>query len=221
MKVLNYCSNIIWQSLSIKLIRTFGLFYLVLVYGINLLWEIIPNANGLIINNFLIWILLAFISRFTSSIYKTILIENIRLGNYLQKSFLKDKKKLIRKSWVNFRNNLVAGIFIFFGLILLIYPGVVLLKRYQYVSLISEDLLLGPIESLKLSRKISEEKGWEAFSFILLSSIFAYLPILFLTLLVGGDLFYKLISLSYIGWMGNNIGVLVLMPYYKDYRQVS
>ncbi len=215
MKVLNYCSNIIWQSLSIKLIRTFGLFYLVLVYGINFLWEIIP------INNFLIWILSFFISRFTSNIYETILIENIRLGNYLQKSFLKDKKKLIRKSWVVFRNDLVAGIFIFFGLILLIYPGVVLIKRYQYVSLISEDLLLGPIESLKLSRKISQEKGWEAFNFCLLSSIFAYLPILFLTLSVGGDLFYNLISLSYIGWMGYNISVLVLMPYYKDYRQVS
>ena len=183
----NYCSNIIWQSLSLKLIRTFGLFYLILIYGINFIWKI-P------INNFLTWILLFFISEFFFAIYESILIENIRLGNYLQKSFLNDKKKLIRKSWIIFRNDLVATIFISFGFILLIYPGVVLSKRYQYVSLISEDLLLGPIESLKLSRKISEEKGWEAFSFILLSSIFAYLPILFLTLLVGGDLFYKLIS---------------------------
>ena len=209
----NYCSNIIWQSLSLKLIRTFGLFYLILIYGINFIWKI-P------INNFLTWILLFFISEFFFAIYESILIENIRLGNYLQKSFLNDKKKLIRKSWIIFRNDLVATIFISFGFILLIYPGVVLSKRYQYVSLISEDLLLGPIESLRLSRKISENKGWEAFNFWFLSSIFASLPILFLSVF-GLNLFFDLISSLYIPWVAYNIRLLVLMPYYKDYRQVS
>ena len=35
----------------------------------------------------------------------------------LKKSFLNDKKKLIRKSWIIFRNDLVATIFISFGFI--------------------------------------------------------------------------------------------------------
>ena len=206
----NYCSKIIWDSFSIKLIRTFGLYYLLLVVVFNFI-----QTNS--ISYTPIWIILSLISTFTSALYETILIENIRLGNYVQKNFLKDRRKLVKKSWIMFRNKFIASFFILLGLILFVYPGVVLAKRYQYVSLISEDLLMGPIETLKLSRKISEEKGWQTFNICFLSYSVAILPVAFLILLIN-NVSYEFIISVYAPWIRFNIPLLVLIPNYKIYK---
>lgn len=206
----NYCSKIIWDSFSINLIRTFGLYYLLLVVVFNFI-----QTNS--ISYTPIWIILSLISTFTSALYETILIENIRLGNYVQKNFLKDRRKLVKKSWIMFRNKFIASFFIFLGLILFVYPGVVLAKRYQYVSLISEDLLMGPIETLKLSRKISEEKGWQTFNIWFLSGFVALLPVAFLNLLIN-NVSYEFIISVYAPWISFNIPLLVLIPNYQIYK---
>ena len=122
----NFCANIIWQSLSIKLIRAFGLYYLFFEFLPAFIFQFQTlKSNGFI------WIILFIFSSVGSAIYETIFIENMRLENYFIGSLLRDKKKRIKKTWIIFRNNFIANIFIFLGLILFIYPGVVLIKRYQ------------------------------------------------------------------------------------------
>ncbi len=209
----NFCANIIWQSLSIKLIRAFGFYYLFFEFLPAFIFQFQSLKS-----NFFIWIILFLFSSVGSVIYETIFIENMRLENYFIGSLLRDKKKRIKKTWIIFRNNFIANIFIFLGLILFIYPGVVLIKRYQYVSLISEDLLLGPIKTFKLSRKISEEKGWHLFNIWFLSSLVASLPVAFLNLITS-DLVYNIISALYFPWIRYNTRVLVLMPIYKEYMK--
>ena len=86
----NYCSKIIWDSFSIKLIRTFGLYYLLLVVVFNFI-----QTNS--ISYTPIWIILSLISTFTSALYETILIENIRLGNYVQTQDKIKAKRVARK----------------------------------------------------------------------------------------------------------------------------
>ena len=93
-----------------------------------------------------------------------------------------------------------------------------LIKRYQYVSLISEDLLLGPIKTFKLSRKISEEKGWYLFNIWFLSSLVASLPVAFLNLITS-NLVVIIISALYFPWIRYNTRVLVLMQIYKEYMK--
>ena len=148
--MLDLAKKIILKVFNPKIIKAFGLYYLFLVTAFKLL-------QGLSIPYPLVWIISAILFRITSTIYKTIFIENIRLENYYEIPVIKNKKKLFIKSWIVFRNALIGDLFIVLGIVLLIFPGIILAKRFQYVDVISEDLSLGPLKSLKLSSQISKK----------------------------------------------------------------
>lgn len=209
----NYCKNIALKSLDIKLIKAFGFYYLILVVFSNILSKILViSGYGTIIFGF-------FIIPASTAIFETILIENIKNENYNKIPKLINKKQLLKKSWVVLRNKIFSGFLIIGGSLCFLVPGIILFKRYQYASLISEDLLLNPGETLKLSRKISENKGWQVFNATLFSSVLAILPILiFLTL--PNKSVYDFVSLIYFPWSSITIQTLILMPVYKEYKKI-
>ena len=207
----NFCIKIISQATNLRLIKTYGLYYLILIVGFSCLEKItisVPFLN-------LIAIIIELIA---SLIYSVIFISNIRLDNYENPPVIEEnKKKLLLKSWLLIRNELVAGFFAGLGLICFIWPGIVLLKRYQYVIFITEDLQLGPIDALRLSRKLSEEKGWQTFNATLISYLFAALPVI--VFFIFNQFIYSLLLIIYWQWMAQTMYVLILMPNYKIYKE--
>ena len=210
--MLDLAKKIILQVFNPKFIRAFGLYYLILIAAFKLL-------QGLSVPYPLIWIFSLILFRITSTIYKTIFIENIRLENYYEIPVIQDKKKLLTKTWVVFRNAIISDLLIVIGIVLLIFPGIILAKRFQYVDVISEDLLLGPIKSLKLSSQISKKRGWKIFISNLLISISITFPIYFL-LLVNKS-FFDLANAFYLMWVIYSVDVFIIMPNYKKYLEES
>ena len=210
--MLDLAKKIILKVFNPKIIKAFGLYYLFLVTAFKLL-------QGLNIPYPLVWIISAILFRITSTIYKTIFIENIRLENYYETPVIKNKKKLFIKSWIVFRNALIGDLFIVLGIVLLIFPGIILAKRFQYVDVISEDLSLGPLKSLKLSSQISKKRGWEIFFSNILISISITFPIYFLILL--NKSFFDLANALYLMWVIYSVDVFIIMPNYKKYVEES
>jgi len=210
--MLDLAKKIILKVFNPKIIKAFGLYYLFLVTAFKLL-------QGLSIPYPLVWIISAILFRITSTIYKTIFIENIRLENYYETPVIKNKKKLFIKSWIVFRNALIGDLFIVLGIVLLIFPGIILAKRFQYVDVISEDLSLGPLKSLKLSSQISKKRGWEIFFSNILISISITFPIYFLILL--NKSFFDLANALYLMWVIYSVDVFIIMPNYKKYVEES
>ena len=207
----NYCIKIISQATNLRLIKAYGLYYLILIVGFSFLAEITISVPFL-------YIIAIIVGTIASFIYRVIFISNIRLDNYENPPVIeKNKRKLLLKSWLLFRNELVAAFFASLGLICFIWPGIVLLKRYQYVIFITEDLELGPIEALRLSRKFSEEKGWQAFNATWISGLLAALPVI--VFFIFNQFIYNLLSIIYLQWMTQTLYVLILMPNYKIYKE--
>ena len=206
--MLDLAKKIILKVFNPKIIKAFGLYYLFLVTAFKLL-------QGLNIPYPLVWIISAILFRITSTIYKTIFIENIRLENYYETPVIKNKKKLFIKSWIVFRNALIGDLFIVLGIVLLIFPGIILAKRFQYVDVISEDLSLGPLKSLKLSSQISKKRGWKIFFSNILISISITFPIYFLILL--NKSFFDLANALYLMWVIYSVDVFIIMPNYKKH----
>ena len=207
----NYCIKIISQATNLRLIKAYGFYYLILIVGFSFLAEITISVPFL-------YIIAIMVGTIASFIYRVIFISNIRLDNYENPPVIeKNKRKLLLKSWLLFRNELVAAFFAGLGLICFIWPGIVLLKRYQYVIFITEDLELGPIEALRLSRKLSEEKGWQAFNATWISGLLAALPVI--VFFIFNQFIYNLLSIIYLQWMTQTLYVLILMPNYKIYKE--
>ena len=123
----------------------------------------------------------AFIGLFTGPIFTVVLIES--LFAYEENSFfsLTNPKRIFLKALKVFCTGIVSGLFILLGFICFIIPGVVLLKRYLYALIISVRDDLGPLESMRKSREISELNGWLTLRaiFYLVISISISLLILF------------------------------------------
>ena len=109
----------------------------------------------------------------------------------------------------------ISDLLIVIGIVLLIFPGIILAKRFQYVDVISEDLLLGPIKSLKLSSQISKKRGWKIFFSNILISISITFPIYFLILL--NKSFFDLANALYLMWVIYSVDVFIIMPNYKKH----
>ena len=209
--MINYCIKIISQATNLRLIKAYCLYYLILIVGFSFLAEITISVPFL-------YIIAIIVGTIASYIYRVIFISNIRLDNYENPPVIeKNKRKLLLKSWLLFRNELVAAFFAGLGLICFIWPGIVLLRRYQYVIFITEDLELGPIEALRLSRKLSEEKGWQAFNATWISGLLAALPVI--VFFIFNQFIYNLLSIIYLQWMTQTLYVLILMPNYKIYKE--
>ena len=94
-----------------------------------------------------------------------------------------------------------------------------MINKFLYLLriFITEDLELGPIDALRLSKKISEEKGWQAFNAIWISGLIAALPAMIF--IFFNQFIYSLLSIIYLQWMNQTIYVLILMPNYKIYKE--
>ncbi len=95
------------------------------------------------------------------------------LRSYEDKStFVVPPKELIlKKFWKVFQVTCVSlGIF-FIGLICLVVPGLIVMKRYIYVNLISEQEMLGPLESMRKSTLMSQRNGWRLLLMTLILSL--------------------------------------------------
>src|SRR5882672_4072455 len=57
--------------------------------------------------------------------------------------------------------NLVAGIIIAFGIILLVIPGIIFSLRYMFVGFVVIDKNMRPFEALRESRRITDGHKWE------------------------------------------------------------
>ena len=70
----------------------------------------------------------------------------------------------IVRSYKLFLVDLLATFYQFLGFLCFLLPGFVLLKRYQYALLIAEEESLSPVQSLKKSKELSMNNGWQVLS---------------------------------------------------------
>ncbi len=96
-----------------------------------------------------------------SYIYYSILIIAIRSSEEKSKIVLPDLSKILQKAWRLFLSCNIVFVFVLLGLICFIVPGLILLKRYIYVPIITEkEESLGLIDILRRSKALSEINGW-------------------------------------------------------------
>lgn len=95
------------------------------------------------------------------SIALTIGLLQIVRGKELEVSRLWKEPKLI---WTMFLTNLLLGIMIMIGLILLIVPGIYLALKYGFATILVVDENLGPLNALKRSAELTS--GRKMFIFV-------------------------------------------------------
>ncbi|KGG13335.1 MULTISPECIES: hypothetical protein [Prochlorococcus] len=142
------------------------------------------------------------------------------LRSYEKKSsFLYPKTNLIvKKAWKVFIVNLITIPCIIGGLIFLIIPGLILMKRYLYVGVISEMEMLGPLESMRKSRYLAEINGWKVLGLIVIF-VMIFLPfnlINYLLFMREGFIFLGLILNYFLGWVSYVFFNSLVFYGYKD-----
>ena len=101
-----------------------------------------------------------------------LLLLNVFAINYLllifiQMSFNKERNidlfsgRYLGRVWNLIITNGLTIILTIFGLILFIFPGFILFKRYLFAPIISVVNSKGPLDSLSLSKKISDKVEWK------------------------------------------------------------
>ena len=145
------------------------------------------------------------------------------LRSYEEKSAFKLPSSgiLLKKFWKLLIVNVLVHVLILLGFIFLFVPGLIIWKRYIYVSVISEQELLGPLESMKRSIEVSESNGWRVLSREFLLSILSILCFLVPILLAGvtGEGVFLLIcipSLLFITWIQYVVLGTLLFYGYKE-----
>ena len=94
---------------------------------------------------------------------------------------------ILSKSWRVFIVNCITTPMIILGSIFFIFPGFYLSKNYIYTGLISERDRIGPLESMRKSKLLSQQNGWKllflTIAFLLIPTIIYIVsfPSLFLT----------------------------------------
>ncbi len=145
------------------------------------------------------------------------------LRSYEEKSAFKLPKSsiLLKKFWKLLIVNVIVQVIIILGFIFLFVPGLIFWKRYIYVSVISEQEQLGPLESMKRSVEVSKSNGWRVLSREVLIAILSILCLLVPILLAGiaGDGVYLLICiplLLFIAWIQYVVLGTLLFYGYKE-----
>lgn len=85
--------------------------------------------------------------------------------------------------WKYIGGNILYGLIVFAGFLLLIIPGIIWSIKFQYYSYLIIDKGLGPIAALKQSSKITQGIKWDLFIFNL--ALIGVLVLGFLALFVG------------------------------------
>jgi uncharacterized membrane protein len=76
--------------------------------------------------------------------------------------------------------NILYGLILFAGLILLVFPMFIWQARYGFYSYCLVDKNLGPIESLKASAKLTYGAKWEIFAYFILCYVLMFIGFLLL-----------------------------------------
>ena len=159
----------------------FFIVFSLIIIGAN----IIPSfLNGILSNKELHLETLSFVITVLGAILSWIVtlgMINFTLKIYDNKpvtySSIFEKWKLILSY---FLSNLLYGLIIFAGLILLIVPGIIWSIKFQYFPYTMVDRGTGIIESLKLSSKITNGNKWKLFLFNLAQGLICILGFLLL-----------------------------------------
>lgn len=67
--------------------------------------------------------------------------------------------------WSFIGTNLLSGLAVILGLVLLIIPGIILAIRFQFAPFLVIEHKMRPIEAMKTSWKMTEGLGWQLFLF--------------------------------------------------------
>ena len=89
---------------------------------------------------------------------------------------------ILKKFWKVFQVGCVSMPIYLLGLLFFVVPGIIVWKKYIYVFVISEEEMLGPLDSMRKSSLMSQRNGWRLFlkTWIL---IFYYFPFIIVLLL--------------------------------------
>ncbi len=139
------------------------------------------------------------ISAFVEGIIFILIIEALK-KIYNNEKYLKPRfsniKITLQKLLRIFIASILPIIFILLGLVCLIFPGLILAKRYMYVQVISEEESIGPLNAMKKSKLISKNQTWEIFSYIFWLSV-GYSIIGFLIVIISGPLISAFIDSAF------------------------
>ena len=81
---------------------------------------------------------------------------------------------ILKKFWKVFQVSCVTIPIFILGLIFFVVPGIIVWKRYIYVYLISEQEMLGPLDSMRKSTLISQRNGWRLLLMTLILFLITY-----------------------------------------------
>ena len=84
------------------------------------------------------------------------------------------KELILKKFWKIFQVNFVTLPIFVLGLIFFVVPGFIVWKRYIYVYLISEQEMLGPLDSMRKSTLMSQRNGWRLLLMTLILLLITY-----------------------------------------------
>ena len=106
--------------------------------------------------------------------------------------FIFPKLKIIfNKAKKVFNASVSAYFFIFLGTLCFVIPGIVLAKRFIYVSYIAEKEMIGPQEAREKSRTLASKNGWS----VILACLYCFIPYVFLSVPI--NYFFSFILTSF------------------------
>ena len=124
---------------------------------------------------------LGLITGIVTFVFYTILLTAIRSSEEESKIIIPRINILSRKVFKVYVSGILSFLLIPLGSLAFIVPGVILFKRYIYVSIIAEkEEKMGLIDILRRSREISEVNGW-----LTVRSLFYSFGLYFILLLVS------------------------------------
>ena len=157
------------KSIDINLFKNLFIFYLVfsVIYEpiqIGLVKNLLLPFSSLISSPFAGGIIggaLGLITGIVTFVFYTILLTAIRSSEEESKIRIPRMNILSRKIFKVYLSALFSSLLIGLGSLAFIVPGVILFKRYIYVSIIAEkEDKMGLIDILRRSREVSDVNGW-------------------------------------------------------------
>lgn len=190
MESTNIVKKTIINAFSTKILTSIGGYYLILIclptFLLNKLnWSqitSISSGSNDVLSFGPSYYILGVINYLATFFFLAIVFQMLRSSEEGNEFRLPKLSDITSKAWRMLLVSIVAGIFITLGFLCFIIPGIFLCKRYIYILNIAEQDMLGPLNSMRKSRSLSQKNGWSIMgSLVILGSIFyaITLPIMF------------------------------------------
>lgn len=190
MESISIAKKALINTFSTKTFRSIGGYYLILVclpifLSIKSYWPAmtatLKGSNDTLFFGPSYYIL-SLVNFIFSFFFLVIVFQMLRSTEEKNEFRLPKLSVIISKVWRMFLVSIVSGFFITLGFLCCIIPGIFLCKRYIYVLNIAEQDMLGPLNSMRKSRALSEKNGWTTMGSLVILGIIFYaitLPIMF------------------------------------------